>query len=266
MDRKRVAADDRGHLWFGEVQWEDRPPGPGQGQRLVNRLMYNDGKEWHDVWAETAITPPNVDTTVGLVDRGRTLLLRDTTDKALLRVWFDGQAVRASPVETPPKLPANFRASEARLIVSPDRATAWVSILSGVFRYADGRLVDWPNKGRLIHADASGRLWSVAGEVVRVQDEAGKLLGELAVEGFTSDSRLLEARDGRTLLVHSQGISEIALDTAAGQASLKELHRWSWGTVRNRLDYAFCDAENGVWVVAGPKVVERYVLPAKEKR
>ena len=46
----------------------------------------------------------------------------------------------------------------------------------------------------------------------------------------------------------------------------KELHRWSWGTVRNRLDYVFCDAENGVWVVAGPKTVERYVLPAKEKR
>jgi hypothetical protein len=264
IDRKRLGADDRGHLWFGEVQWE-AVPGQPEGQRQVNRLMYNDGKDWRDVWAETAIQPPNVDTAVALVDRGRTLLLRDATDKALIRVWFDGQAMRAAPVETPAKFPTNFRASQAQVIVSSDRANAWVGVQFGAFAYGDGRLRDWPNKGQPIYADGSGRLWSLAGEVVRVQDASGKLLGELAVDGFTSDSRVLETRDGRTLLVHSQGISEVVLDAAGATGSLKESRRWSWGTVRNQLDYVFCDAENGVWVVAGPKLVERYALPAKLK-
>jgi hypothetical protein len=107
----------------------------------------------------------------------------------------------------------------------------------------------------------------VAGQVVRVQDAAGKLVGELTLDGPVSDLHVLDARDSRTLFVHSHGISEIAPDTTTTTpTSLKELHRWSWGTVRNRLDYVFCDAENGVWVVAGPKTVERYQVPAKEKR
>jgi hypothetical protein len=267
IDRKRLAADDRGHLWFAEIQSEEAPAGQPAGQHLVNRLMYNDVKDWHDFWAETGIQPPSVDNVMAMVDRGRTVIMWDPTDKALMRAWFDGKSMRAATVEMPPKLPASFRASQAQVLVSPDGTAAWVRIQGTAFRYADGRLVDFPNKGWPLHADASGRLWSVAGQVVRVQDAAGKLVGELTLDGPVSDLHVLDARDSRTLFVHSHGISEIAPDTTTTTpTSLKELHRWSWGTVRNRLDYVFCDAENGVWVVAGPKTVERYQVPAKEKR
>jgi hypothetical protein len=218
-DGTRLAVDDRGHLSFSRVEYESAAGDP-VAQRLANRLMHYDGARWRDAWAETGWKPPVTDAVVALADGGRTMLVRMIPAGELRRIWFDGERLRGEAVPAP----AGFAIVTPDLVASPAAGTAgrvWMTSGTWVFAYADGRVTEWPSEGRPMFADSRGRLWTEnwGANPIRVQDASGAVVAEGMVGGHVSAARMVESPDGRLLLVHAEGVSELGVEeTAAGSA------------------------------------------------
>jgi hypothetical protein len=72
----------------------------------------------------------------------------------------------------------------------------------------------------------------------------------------------VETRDGRVLLLTNEALVRVEVEAVGGKPVVRAVQRWAWGALRNRFDWRFVDADNGLWLEAGPSLYDRYTLPA----
>jgi hypothetical protein len=256
-DRVRIAGDGRS-LWF----WSngDELDRTTQDQKLVNRLEYFDGAQWHDAWSEMGLpTPVNYSRPLCAVSGAHALVIGSHERKAVLLAKFVSGKVTAAALDAIKYSEGvhggadSFDTTDGRTIV---RIGGRTYVLAGDAIEASPELVGLP-----LGSDTKGNVWFFAGQG-RFQIISGSSTLRLNLAPDVVEPCLLApAPDGRLWLLHALGLSELSLDLSSSAPSLRELHRWAWNAPRNQFEMAYCDASGNLWIRGHASVHARYTLP-----
>jgi hypothetical protein len=263
--RLHLAADGAGGLWYASSALEPIPGGGGRTTQ-VNRFEYFDGANWHDVWAESGLVGSD-STILRAVGGGRGVIVEGVRSGSLHLVTIkDGRAFAEGLA-----LGARQRDGTGSHFVDGPDGTWWArtggSVVNNpprMVRYQDGQLQDEEKNGCPLLFDRAGRFWSCDDKTAVLRVKLNGAWPEVPVAGVSATSRMIEAPDGRLLLLHSEAVSEITLDAAQSPPAVREANRWSWNGPRNTMNVAFVDDAGRLWLAGNGLRFSRFQLPPRK--
>jgi hypothetical protein len=243
------AAPGDGTLWFDGTRTAQPEL---QGEPYVPHLEFFDGQAWHDVWAELGHdgSLPYGDC-IELADRGRTLLMWCPTRNALHAIQLKGGRFVETKLD---RISFNPADGDRGAWPAAD-GSVWLCGASGLIRYADGKIERFYTNAAVVLVDSASRVWCRTEGGIDVLVAGQWCFGEIVA------THLKEGPDGRVWSLDEFGVTELAVSHRGKSPVVVEAARHLWSSMRNRLDDAFIDDANGLWVRSSGAGLTRVQLP-----